>query len=182
MKILIAGDSFAASKSEYSWCNLLAKKHSVINLAQAGVGEYKIWQQVKSVEIKEYDQYIVCHTSPWRIHTPQHPVHTQGFHKDCDLMIGDIHYHAKQIKNFFNVRLHSANRFIQHHYDYTYQKDIYKLLQEDIKQLLPKTAIHLSGFEEKNILYTNREQYPGDINHMDVHGNQKVFEELLCMI
>ena len=64
MKILIVGDSFAADwaikyKSISGWPNLLAEKFEVVNLAQAGVSEYKIYQQVLSVtNIKEFDLNI----------------------------------------------------------------------------------------------------------------------------
>ena len=47
--ILIIGDSFAADwtvkyPTVVGWPNLLAKNYNVVNLAQAGAGEYKIYQ------------------------------------------------------------------------------------------------------------------------------------------
>ena len=50
-KILIAGDSFAADwtvkyKGE-GWVNTLCKDYDVTNVAQAGVSEYKIYNQFK---------------------------------------------------------------------------------------------------------------------------------------
>ena len=50
MKILIAGDSFAADwKIKHSgngWVNMLSNDYDVTNIAQAGASEYKIYQQL----------------------------------------------------------------------------------------------------------------------------------------
>ena len=64
MKILICGDSFAADwtikyPDKKGWPNLLAEHHNVINLAQAGCGEYKILLQLLSVDFTQFDQIIV---------------------------------------------------------------------------------------------------------------------------
>ena len=80
-KILICGDSFAVNHVEFDknscgWSNLLANdNYDVINLAQAGVGEYKIFKQLTSVDLEKFDAVIVCHTSPNRVYIQQHPVH-----------------------------------------------------------------------------------------------------------
>ena len=60
MKVLVVGDSFAADwsvkhKNSVGWPNLLAKDFDVTNLAQAGVSEYKIYQQVLSVDTCQFD-------------------------------------------------------------------------------------------------------------------------------
>ena len=89
MKILVAGDSFAAEwPGNNGWVKLLAQKFPVTNVAQAGVSEYKILKQL--VNLDDYNIIIVSHTSPSRIHTPKHPLHTKGLHKDCDLLYNDI--------------------------------------------------------------------------------------------
>jgi len=48
MKILICGDSFAADWTvKYpgqGWPNMLAQQHEIVNLAQAGCSEYKIFK------------------------------------------------------------------------------------------------------------------------------------------
>ena len=47
MNILIVGDSFAAPSNEkYTWYNRLSQKHTIKNIAEAGVGEYKILKQI----------------------------------------------------------------------------------------------------------------------------------------
>ena len=56
MKLLLAGDSFAAEwPGENVWPKLLAKQHDVTNVAQAGVSEYKILKQLHNAELKDYD-------------------------------------------------------------------------------------------------------------------------------
>ena len=63
MKILIAGDSFAALWPDASkgWVNLLAEKFDVLNVAQAGVSEYKIYKQIINLDINQFDCVIVSH-------------------------------------------------------------------------------------------------------------------------
>ena len=107
--ILIIGDSFAADWStKYNnylgWPNLLAQSHSVTNLAQAGVSEHKIYKQLCSVQdLSVYDVVIVAHTSPFRVPTKRHPMHSKDvLHKDADLIYSDIEYHSNRLKNIFN--------------------------------------------------------------------------------
>ena len=102
MHVLIVGDSFAADWSAkhcdlFGWPNLLAKHHTVTNLAQAGVSEYKIYKQLISVDLSQFDLVIVAHTSPYRVVTRSHPVHyNNSLHKHADLLFGDIEYHYKK--------------------------------------------------------------------------------------
>jgi hypothetical protein len=140
-RILIIGDSFATDWSvkynEYKgWPNLLAEQYPVVNLAQAGVNEYKIYKQITSVEdLDSFDLVIVSHTSPLRVHTKQHPVHANDqLHSNADLMFGDIEYHCKQFSNFFNRSLKSAYTFFLHHYDIEYFETSYALFREKINQ------------------------------------------------
>ena len=93
MKILVAGDSFSAqwANCSDSWTSLLDNTYIVNNIAQPGVGEYKILKQLESVNIDNYDCVIVSHTSPSRIHIKDHPIHRFGFHKNCDLIISELH-------------------------------------------------------------------------------------------
>ena len=59
-KILICGDSFSSDWSpEYpdcqGWPNLLAKDYKVTNLSQAGCSEYRIYKQIKSKNLDNFD-------------------------------------------------------------------------------------------------------------------------------
>ena len=68
MKILVAGDSFAAEwPGDDGWVKLLAHSHEVTNVAQAGCGEYKIFKQIQKANLDEYDCVIVSHTSTSRV-------------------------------------------------------------------------------------------------------------------
>jgi len=186
MKILIAGDSFAALWPGVSdgWVNLLANQYDVINLAQAGVSEYKIYKQLCSVDIKGFDCVIVSHTSPSRIHTPVHPLHTEGFHKDCDLIITDLLGHF----NPFNSKLQSAKAWFKNHYDEKYQIDIYNLLRSKINEMITVPYISMSHIDIVNRLAIENnhmdfshcwEQHRGNINHYTKEGNLKVYNEIL---
>lgn len=198
MKILVAGDSFAADWSpKYpngrGWPNLLADRFDVTNLAQAGVGEYKILQQLKTVDLHCFDLIIISHTSPYRVHTRRHPVHSEDIlHCDSDLCISDISYHAGFFQRLVNPRLWSAYRFFLDHFDDKYQEEIYLLLRAKIQQSLSEIrsivinhniaignkdtaseTLDISGLQKTN---------PGLHNHLDAIGNHMVFKQLCSMI
>ena len=103
MNILIVGDSFAADWTvKYKgigWPNMLSKRHNVTNLAQAGCSEYKIYKQLLSVNLDDFDYIIASHTSPYRIYVTEHPVHSMDkLHNDCDLIYTDLKEHSKRDK------------------------------------------------------------------------------------
>ena len=90
MKVLLVGDSFAADwavqdPTHVGWPNLLANRVSLVNLAQAGVSQYRILQQIQRVCLDDYDRIIICNTSPHRIVTCKHPIHTDALHASADL-------------------------------------------------------------------------------------------------
>ena len=96
-KILIAGDSFAADwtvkykNQGKGWPNLLAEKHDVKNIAQAGCGEYKIYKQLINENLDDFDCIIVSHTSAYRVHTMYHPIHNNdSLHSNADFIYSDI--------------------------------------------------------------------------------------------
>jgi hypothetical protein len=198
MKILIAGDSFAADwstkyKDGIGWPNLLAKQFNVTNIAQAGVGEYKIYKQLCSVDLTEYDLVIVSHTSPYRLHTRLNTIH-QGdeLHANSDLLFADIEYHLKTFVGFFDRALRSAYNFFVHHYDTNYQEDVYMLIRAEINRLIGKkncliirnTLAEPKFVLEKNIVDIVKIQrlHPGLINHLSTEGNQLVYQQVLDKI
>lgn len=189
MRICIAGDSFAAEwpNATQGWVNLLADKFDVINLAQAGVGEYKIYKQLCSVDLSLFDYVIVSHTSPSRIHTPAHPLHKNGFHKNCDLIITDLLGHW----NPFNRSLAHAKFWFKEHYDETYQQDIYKLLRQQINDLISVPYISMSHIAIANQLSIEKHHmdfgylwslHRGNVNHYDIEGNIKIFNQITTQI
>lgn len=186
MKILIAGDSFAAPwpNDVISWAYLLGQKHSVTNVAQAGVGEYKIYKQIISQDLSKFDFIIVCHTSPSRVHTLKHPVHKSKLHKDCDLIITDI----EGRQSFFNPGLKSAKQWFLYHYDDEYQNFIYSLIRREINSIInipylsidnlsfpdnlffEKTHLDLREFWKKN---------RGIINHYTEEGHKEIYRQVI---
>jgi hypothetical protein len=97
-KILIIGDSFSSDWSKKykdypGWPNLLAQDFDMTNLSQPGCSEFRILKQLKSVDLNEYDFVIISHTSPSRIYTRQHPIHSgDPLHSESDLIFTDIEY------------------------------------------------------------------------------------------
>ena len=195
--ILIIGDSFAADwstkyKDYLGWPNLLAEQHTVTNLAQAGVSEYKIYKQLLSVkDLSVFDAVIVAHTSPYRVPTRLHPVHfNDSLHKDADLIYADIAYHSKRIKNIFNRSLRGAYEFYNYHYDSGFFEDSYCLFRIEINRILEdKQVITLSTFNQQASMEANTINlvdmlvtYPGLINHYSEFGNRLVYGSITSKI
>jgi len=185
-KILIAGDSFACDwpNSNVGWPTLLKEKFEVTNVAQAGVGEYKILQQIRQQDMSLYNAVIVCHTSVSRVHTRHHPIHTTGLHKDCDLIYTDIA--AKS--DWFNPALKAAKNWFKHHYDDQYQKHIYSLLRQEINRLITVPYLAVDHFvdaafwsieKHKMECFALWPKYRGDVNHYTEEGNQKLLLEII---
>jgi uncharacterized protein YfkK (UPF0435 family) len=185
MKILVAGDSFAAKwpDSTTGWPDLLSAKHSITNIAQAGVSEYKILKQIESVDLNNYDLIIVCHTSVSRVHTPRHPIHTTDLHKDCDLIITDI----ESKLNWFNSSLRTAVNWFKYHYDDVYQKDIYQLIRSQINSIVNIPYVSIDHFDDsallgKETVRLNLSNYwpdvRGNVNHYNQQGNIYVYKQV----
>lgn len=181
LRILIAGDSFAAKVQEYiqtvGWPELLAESFDVVNLAQAGCSEYRIWQQLVTADLSKFDCVLVSHTSPYRVAIRQHPVHKTGFHQNCDAIYEDIKSH----------RVDTLIDFFENYFDMNYAQDIHRLIGQEIAQHLTSIpSIHMCHVEKN--LPCNYEhmldfsdiwkKYPGPVNHYSADGNQTVLEKV----
>jgi hypothetical protein len=184
-KLLIAGDSFSAiwPNGESGWPNLLTANFNVTNISQAGVGEYKIFKQLNSIDINNFDVVIVSHTSPSRIHTLNHPLHKTGFHKDCDLIYTDLENRF----DWFNKNLQASKNWFEYHYDDEYQIDIYQMIRRNIKSIIKKNYISIThteisknlSVESNNIDFSNLwHNNKGFVNHYNSFGNQQVYHTL----
>jgi hypothetical protein len=193
-KILIFGDSFAADwtvkyPNMLGWPNMLGKAFDVTNMAQAGVSEYKIYQQVMTVsDLDQYDFFLISHTSPYRSVTRRHPVHCQDpLHKNADLIMSDIDYHSSRWRNIFNFSLNAATEYFRHHYDDEFHETIYGLFRKSINERLPQDQVivcnnfitpaahrelHFCDFSEI------QKQHPGLINHVSTKGNELICQQL----
>ena len=140
-KILVTGDSFAADWSSKGidypgWVNLLDNTYDVTNIAQAGVGEYKILKQLQSVKLEEYDIIIVAHTSHSRIHSGT-SLHNTKLHSNCDLIFTDV----------IDNNITEAEWFFKNVYDDEYYKFIYELTRKEISKLTGKVpTLHIDSF------------------------------------
>jgi|TARA_R110000822_G_scaffold94767_1_gene217156 hypothetical protein len=162
MKLLIAGDSFAAKYSgEFpGWSDLIEDQYLVDNIAQCGVGEYKILKQIESVNLKNYDVVIISHTSPYRIHTCKNPLHITGIHKHCDFIYEDV-----------KGRLPDVEKFFTEYFDLEYAIVVHALIIKEINTLLENCSVintHTLGLDK--LFDTNR----GSVQHLDQEGN-KIF-------
>ena len=172
MKLFLFGDSFAVNPT--GWCNLLDT--DIENFAQNGVGEYKIFKQV--MQNLNFDRCIICHTSPWRVHTREHPIHKNNKDRsNNDFMLNDVEYHSKT-----NKEMKLVHKYLKNYYDADYQLNIYKLLLKELLSL--KNTIHITFHELddtreiKHNYHHIWKQYPGNINHMSEEGNRIAAEEI----
>ena len=187
--ILVCGDSFSADWSaKYpgckGWPNLLAGQYQVTNLSQAGCSEYKIWLQLASANLAQFDVIIVSHTSPYRIPIEHHPVHySDPLHKNCDLIFSDIEqsnnvdlqHIATYFKKFFmpDYAIFTHNLIIKHEIQY---------LQQHFQGQVLHTTIFQQDLEFVGHSYVSFEHvfndHKGLINHVSDHGNQIIFNKL----
>ena len=155
----------------------------VTNVSQAGVSEYKILQQVKDHICSDPDVVIVCHTSPYRVHTLSHPVHHTGLHKDCDLLYTDIEYHYNQNPT---PELSIAMGYFEHHFDPDYYNQIYYLLRREISWLVPNNIplINVDFFPGNTGLDLSDlpKSHPGQPNHMSESGHKIAYEKIVNKI
>lgn len=187
-KILICGDSFAADWTvKYTgegWPNLLAKDYSVTNLAQAGCSEYKIYKQLVSVDLNLFDYIIVFHTSPNRIYTSRHPVHSDDLlHGNSDLLYADIKEHSKTNKELIPIV-----EFFEQHFDVDHAIFSHNLLCKFIGELCePYNTLHATGFDYKKLYQFNNtlldysglaEPKLGNINHFSNKSNILIFNDI----
>lgn len=182
-KLLICGDSFAADwtvkYSVHGWPNMLSEQYRVTNLAQAGVGEYKIHQQLQSADLGSYDYIIVSHTSPYRLHTQYHPIHHQDpLHKNCDFLYEDVRAH----------KLKSVTEHFERYFDLDQAEFVHTLICERIDQLTRSVPVlHIAHIDWRdlypfpNLINFNSvyEQHTGNVNHYNDTGNQIVYRRLL---
>lgn len=187
-KILICGDSFAADWTikygNIGWPNMLANEYKVTNLAQAGCSEYKIYQQLSSISLSQFDKIIVSHTSPYRIYVSEHPIHkSDTLHKDSDLIYSDIKEHAKDNKNLIPIL-----NYFENYFDLEYSKFIHNLICKEIDNKLQNfPVLHITSFDWDGLYKFNKiinfyklfQKNKGLINHYNLEGNKKVFETLM---
>lgn len=185
MKILICGDSFSCDNKN-TWVDFLKNQHSVTIMSSPGIGEYKILKQLERSR-DEFDLYIVCHTSPYRIHMKTHPFYSSGSHKNSDLVLNDVFS-----RSFINFKKWCINKFLKYHFDDQYYETVYLLLRQKINTMLKdKFYISITNHPnlEKFVIEKNHldmsdiwKNNPGKFNHYSEYGNELVHERISNLI
>jgi len=183
-KILICGDSFAADWTvKYNgtgWVNMLCNDYDVTNVAQAGVGEYKIYKQLIGQDLSKFDSVIVSHTSFYRIPVKEHPLYqNDNLHKNCDLIYSDL----KDKSDIPLVKI--AVDFFENYYDIDNAIFMHGLLLKEIDKL-SDNLLNVTFFDYFGIYgLTNLHQFDdvfnnnkGNINHMNDEGNKIIYNRI----
>jgi hypothetical protein len=184
-KILISGDSFAADWTKkydgIGWVNMLENDFLVTNVAEAGVSEFKIYQQLQRNDIESYDKVIISHTSAYRIPVYEHPIHSKdSLHKNCDLIYSDL----KEHKN--NKLAKIGIDFYENLFHFEYFIFTYNLIMDKIIKEIPN-SINISFFDSfvskevmcfEEIFLKNK----GLINHMNDKGNNMIYKKIKKLI
>ena len=189
-KVLICGDSFAADWTVkypgWGWPNKLADCFDVTNLAQPGCGEYKIYQQLLSVDVDKFDIILVSHTSPNRLYVKTHPVHhSDPLHKNSDLIYTDLLEHAKN-----DASLNSIIDYYEKYFDLDYAKFVHSMTCEKIENLLSNFGgkiLHIINFPWNDLHQFDNminvewvfKKHKGHMNHYTDQGNNIIYNLIM---
>lgn len=172
MKVWIFGDSFAASRSKYSWTALLSSKYDVVVYASNGSSQYRIWKAYKQVkdEIDPEDCVLFCHTSPYRVFLKNNSTILSRLlpsHPYCDIIINDII--EKKESKFIKI--------LRSIWDEEYFVDTHDLLLRDMDS---PHCLHFTFFESETLKSFHKvwQENKGGINHMSAKGNRIMFEKV----
>jgi hypothetical protein len=182
--ILICGDSFAADWTKkydgVGWVNMLSNDFNVTNVAEAGVSEYKIYQQLIKQKIKNFDRVIISHTSAYRIPVETHPIHSKDIlHHNCDFIYSDIKEHEN------NVDVKCIVDLYEKYFHVDYAIFVHNLILKEINELCPN-ALNITFFNSFNensiqfedVFLENR----GNINHLNEVGNKIIYNKILKLL
>jgi hypothetical protein len=184
-RLLICGDSFSTDWTKkyegIGWVNMLENNFDITNISQAGVSEYKIYQQLKSVDLSKFDKILVSHTSAYRIPIQEHPIHKNDvLHHSCDILFSDVENHLD------NPVMKTAYDFYSEIFYPDYFCFVNDLIYEKIKGITP-TATHITFFDSfydnsvhkfENVFLENK----GTINHLNELGNKMIYEKVLELL
>ena len=182
--VLICGDSFAADwTKKYNgagWVNMLCNDFNITNVAEAGVSEYKIYQQIKKQKIQDYDKVIISHTSAYRIPVETHPVHSKDtLHYNCDFIYSDIREHKD------NPDVKCIVDLYEKYFHVDYAVFVHELIVKEINTLCPN-AINITFFNSFNkdavqfedVFLENR----GNMNHLNEKGNKIIYNKIIKLL
>ena len=186
MKLLICGDSFSADWSvEYpnaqGWPNLLSYDYNVTNLSTAGSSEYRIWKNLQTQNLENYDQVIISHTSPYRLYVKSHPAHNQEkLHQHSDFIYNDVVNHG----------IDTVVDYFENYYDLEYAVDIHQLIMMNIASICKSVhCLHIRHMDVSHPINlsvvdfsTIWKKHPGLINHYSKNGNTEIYKNIKIML
>ena len=168
---------------------MLANDYQVTNLSQAGCVEYKIYLQLLSVDINDFDVIVMSHTSPNRIYIQQHPVHASDpLHKNSDLIYTDLKDHAKK-----NKSLQPIIEFYENYFEIGYAEFMHTLICEKIQDHLNKfkgKTLHIANVDWKNLYQFDDmlnfehlfKSNHGLMNHFNDKGNTIIYNKIKSLL
>jgi hypothetical protein len=187
--LLIVGDSFSSAQlaEDSGWPVLLCQNFNVTNLSSPGIGEYKILQKIKSIQVNNYDFIIISHTSPNRLHTITNPLYPPGhLYSSSDIIFTDAESKIHQIP---------MAQEIVNYYKYIFDPEYYNFIHtsccEKIDQLTQNTKVlHITHFEWSELYQFNNMvnfysfwlDNQGSIVHYTKEANQVIYKKLLKKI
>lgn len=186
--LAIIGDSFAAPYQDFdgAWYQQLAQSHSVINLAQAGVGQYKIRQQANHIPT-HCDTVIAVTTSAFRVHANHNPFYPDRLHRhhNSDIIFSDAEsrlpdVNAEHLVYYFKEIWDLDHAFYVHN---LILQDLYTHCRRHGKKILPVTFFEPRkeewDFEGQSLnLYHVAKACPGPYNHLSQLGHDRVFASI----
>lgn len=185
MKIGLFGDSFGYQKSNQpymSWPDLLQRYHTLKNHCRCGVSEYKILQQLKQVDLNQFDQLIITHTSPTRVYVPYNPIHhTDPIYNTCDIIYSDSTAHSSEFGQ-------ACKLYFKHIFDINYAIDIHNMICREIDNLCcGQNVLHITHFDYEKCykfpellnFYHYWIDHKGPVNHYNQEGNEYVYHQII---
>lgn len=180
-RLLLVGDSFAAPYKDHQDCWHRSLGGEVENRAQAGVGQYKILQQLKR-HYQSHDYILVVLTSELRIHTEYNPFYSRrDRHAHADFIFSDVESRAG------NPEADHVIWWFTNVFDLDHARYINNLVLKDLHEFLDNTTSHwrvITFFkpypgqydfdrrlEDFSMFWENN---PGDVNHLSSVGHASV--------
>lgn len=146
MKILIAGDSFAAeTKSyvfrKYSWSNILQNqtKWSITNIAEEGASLSHTYLKLDKINFEKFDKVVVVVTQIGRVCI-----------QNSELQLANLNAAEDYIKKLSQSTNHMRYKIalaVKYYYEYLYNEDLelvyFESLLKKIKEIVPKQKLVL---------------------------------------
>ena len=186
MKTLaIFGDSFGAIKPDHEfkgWVEKLQYHYAVTNFCQCGSGQYRILQQIKSVDLKRFDKLLITHTSPFRVFVRENLLHKNDpVYKNCDLIFADIENRDDEFST-------AAYGYFKYIFDHEFYRDIHNLICKEIDRITGSfECLHITHFDYKDCykfanfmcFHDLWKKHRGPVHHYDQLGNHEIFSRVL---